>query len=82
MPDSVQTALAAVTNVLFLLGGLYVYLALVRQISSRVPVEAWAPTEKVVIEAREVNAGLLQTRAAQLAVALGLALRKEKESRS
>jgi len=29
-----------------------------------------------------VNAGLLQTRAAQLAVALGLALRKEKETRS
>jgi type IV pilus assembly protein PilM len=49
---------------------------------ARVPVEAWAPTEKVVIEAREVNATLLQTRAAQLAVALGLALRKEKETRS
>jgi len=29
-----------------------------------------------------VNAALLQTRAAQLAVALGLALRKEKEARS
>jgi type IV pilus assembly protein PilM len=49
---------------------------------SRVPVEAWAPTEKVVIEAREVDATLLQTRAAQLAVALGLALRREKETRS
>ena len=49
---------------------------------ARVPVEAWAPTEKVVIEAREVNASLLQTRAAQLAVALGLALRKERETRS
>jgi Tfp pilus assembly PilM family ATPase len=41
-----------------------------------------APTEKVVVEAREVDALLLQTRAAQLAVALGLALRKEKETHS
>jgi type IV pilus assembly protein PilM len=49
---------------------------------ARVPVEAWAPTEKVVVEAREVDALLLQTRAAQLAVALGLALRREKETHS
>jgi len=49
---------------------------------ARVPVEAWAPTERVAIEAKEVDSNLLQARAAQLAVALGLALRKEKESHS
>jgi len=40
MPDGFQTVLAAVTNALFLLGGTYVYLALARQINSRVTVEA------------------------------------------
>jgi type IV pilus assembly protein PilM len=49
---------------------------------ARVPVEAWAPTEKVAIEAKEVDATLFQVRAAQLAVALGLSLRKEKETHS
>jgi len=49
---------------------------------ARVPVEAWAPTEKVAIEAKEVDANLFQIRAAQLAVALGLSLRKEKETHS
>jgi type IV pilus assembly protein PilM len=49
---------------------------------SRVPVEPWSPIEKVVIEAREVSEQLLQMRAAQLPVALGLALRKEREARA
>ncbi|HVR18287.1 MAG TPA: type IV pilus assembly protein PilM [Polyangiaceae bacterium] len=49
---------------------------------SRVPVEAWAPTEKVFIEAKEVDSLVLTTRAAQLAVALGLALRREREARA
>jgi type IV pilus assembly protein PilM len=49
---------------------------------ARVPVEAWAPTEKLFVEAKEVNVNVLQSRAAQLAVALGLALRREKETRS
>jgi type IV pilus assembly protein PilM len=48
---------------------------------ARVPVEVWAPTERVIVEAKEVNRGLLQARAAQLAVSLGLALRKAKEMR-
>jgi type IV pilus assembly protein PilM len=48
---------------------------------ARVPVEVWAPTEWVIVEAKEVNRGLLQARAAQLAVSLGLALRKAKEMR-
>ena len=49
---------------------------------ARVPVEVWLPTERISIEAREIDANLLRTRGAQLAVALGLALRKEKEQRA
>jgi type IV pilus assembly protein PilM len=48
---------------------------------ARVSVEAWAPTEGLSVDAREVNPDLLQQRAAQLPVALGLALRKEREVR-
>jgi type IV pilus assembly protein PilM len=48
---------------------------------ARVPVESWIPTERITVEAREVDPRLLEQRAAQLPVALGLALRKEKESR-
>jgi type IV pilus assembly protein PilM len=48
---------------------------------ARVPVETWAPTEKVTIEAKEVDAQLLLQRAAQLSVALGLSLRKDREAR-
>jgi len=33
------------------------------------------------VEAREVNPELLQTRAAQMCVALGLSMRKERERR-
>lgn len=49
---------------------------------ARVPVETWAPTERVIVEAKEVDHALLQTRAAQLAVALGLSLRKDREARA
>jgi len=35
MPNGFLTALAAVTNALFLIGGIYIYLALVRQIAAR-----------------------------------------------
>jgi type IV pilus assembly protein PilM len=49
---------------------------------SRVAVEPWSPLERVQIEAREVDPQLLQTRAAQMSVALGLALRKEREARA
>ena len=48
---------------------------------ARVPVEAWIPTERLTVQAREVDGNLLQMRAAQLPVALGLALRKEREAR-
>jgi type IV pilus assembly protein PilM len=49
---------------------------------ARVPTEIWSPIERIQVEAREVDGNLLQQRAAQLSVALGLALRKEKETRS
>jgi type IV pilus assembly protein PilM len=40
------------------------------------------PTERILVEAKEVDRELLQLRAAQLSVALGLGLRKDRESRS
>lgn len=49
---------------------------------ARVSVETWSPVEKLTIEAKEVDPMLVQTRAAQLSVALGLSLRKEKEARA
>jgi type IV pilus assembly protein PilM len=49
---------------------------------SRVPVEVWVPTERIVVEGGDVDRELLATRAAQLSVALGLSLRKDKEVRA
>jgi type IV pilus assembly protein PilM len=49
---------------------------------ARVHVEIWTPTERILVEAKEVDPTLLQTRAAQLSVALGLSLRKTKEVRA
>jgi len=49
---------------------------------ARVPVEVWLPAERIGILAKEVDGAMLQARAPQLAVALGLALRKEKEARA
>jgi type IV pilus assembly protein PilM len=49
---------------------------------ARVPVEAWAPTERLLIDEKSVDAATLQKCAAQLSVALGLALRKDREVRS
>lgn len=49
---------------------------------SRVPVEVIAPMERITVEGKEVNPQLLQSRASQLCVALGLAMRKERERRS
>ncbi len=48
---------------------------------SRVPVEVILPLEKVAIEGKEVNPQLLQARAPQFCVALGLSLRKDRERR-
>ena len=49
---------------------------------SRVPTEIWSPVERVLVEAKEVPPNVLGARAAQLSVALGLALRHEKEQHS
>jgi type IV pilus assembly protein PilM len=48
---------------------------------ARVGVEIWAPTEKINLD-KDVDVALVEARAAQLPVALGLALRKEREVRS
>lgn len=48
---------------------------------SRVAVEVIQPFEKIGIEAKEVNTELLRLRAPQLCVALGLAMRKDRERR-
>ena len=48
---------------------------------SRVPVEVWAPTERLAVDGKRVDPALLAARSSQLAVALGLAMRKEKEQR-
>lgn len=49
---------------------------------ARVPVEVWFPTERIIIESSDASSELLQSRAAQFSVALGLALRKDREVRS
>lgn len=49
---------------------------------ARVPVEVWAPTERIEIDRKTVSEELLQRTAAQLPVALGISLRKEREARS
>lgn len=46
----------------------------------RVPTQAWSPIERFALEAA-VDRAMLQQRQAQFAVALGLALRKDKEQR-
>lgn len=68
---------------IYVTGGTANLAALARAIErrSRVPVETWSPTEKITVEAKEVNAELLLQRGAQLAVALGLSLRREREVR-
>ncbi|HMJ06344.1 MAG TPA: type II CAAX endopeptidase family protein [Chthoniobacterales bacterium] len=59
MPEGISTAVAAVTNALFLVGGIYIYLALTRQIAARKP---------AAVEENTRSFGL-----ADLVLALGLA---------
>jgi type IV pilus assembly protein PilM len=49
---------------------------------SRVPAEVWMPTERIIVESKDVDRDLLTARAAQLSVALGLSLRRDKEIRA
>lgn len=48
---------------------------------ARIPVEPWSPLERLLVDPKTVDQALLAQRAAQLPVALGLALRKEREAR-
>ena len=48
---------------------------------SRVPVEVLSPLERITVEAKEVDQDLLRRRVAQFPVALGLAMRKDRERR-
>lgn len=69
---------------IFVTGGTAYLSSLARAIEnrSRVPVETWQPTEKINLDAKEVDRSLLERRALQLSVALGLALRKDREVRA
>jgi type IV pilus assembly protein PilM len=69
---------------IYLTGGTASLPALAQAIErrARVPVEVWTPIERITVEAREIDQNLLRSRAAQLSVALGLALRKDKEQRA
>ena len=58
------------------------FLAQAIQRRTRVAVEVWSPVEKFQVETKSVDMALLTQRAPQLAVALGLALRREREERS
>lgn len=69
---------------IFVTGGTASLAALGQSIErrARIPVEVWSPMEKVTVEGKFIDAAVLQSRAAQLPVALGLALRKEREVRA
>jgi type IV pilus assembly protein PilM len=49
---------------------------------TRIPVEVWNPVERVMVDAKNLDVALLQRHVSQLGVALGLALRKDREVRS
>jgi len=68
---------------IFLTGGSSNLPQLMNAISrrSRVGVELIPPLEKVPVEGKDVNPQLLQQRAGQLCVSLGLAMRKDRERR-
>ncbi len=69
---------------IYLTGGTSNLSALPAAISrrSRVNVEILQPFERISFEGKDVNPDLLQTRGSQLCVALGLAMRKDKEKRT
>ncbi|MFO0592374.1 MAG: type IV pilus assembly protein PilM [Polyangiaceae bacterium] len=67
---------------IFLTGGSSVRLQAAVARRSRVPVEVIQPMGRITVEGKDVNAQLLQSRGSQLCVALGLAMRKDRERRS
>lgn len=68
----------------FLAGGSANLSALSKAIErrARIGVDVWNPTERFTADTKHVPADLLGARAPQLAVALGLCLRREREDRS
>lgn len=79
MATSGETEISSV----FLSGGTasLPYLAQAIQRRTRVAVEIWSPIEKLQVDAKSVDREQLELRSPQLAVALGLALRREREER-
>ena len=71
-------------STIFLAGGSANLPMLVQSVQrrTRVAVETWKPIEKFSVDPKTVNAAELELRAPQLAVALGLTLRRERESRA
>jgi type IV pilus assembly protein PilM len=57
------------------------FLAQAIQRRTRVAVEIWSPIERLQVDAKSVDVAQLTLRAPQLAVALGLALRRDREER-
>ncbi len=55
------------------------FLAQAIQRRTRVAVEIWSPVERFQVDTKSVDMGLLTQRAPQLAVALGLSLRRDRE---
>lgn len=49
---------------------------------TRITTEVWSPTERIQVDGKDLDQGFLEEKAAQLSVALGLSLRKEREARS
>jgi type IV pilus assembly protein PilM len=57
------------------------FLAQAIQRRTRVALEVWSPIEKLQVDTKTVDMAMLTQRAPQLAVALGLALRRDREER-
>jgi type IV pilus assembly protein PilM len=68
---------------IYLTGGSSIIPALAQAVErrSRVPCEVLQPMERIAVDAKEVNTSLLQARAAQFSVALGLSMRKDGDKR-
>jgi type IV pilus assembly protein PilM len=69
---------------IFLMGGTARIALLPQAIErrARVAVEVFSPLEKIAADTTSVDPAVLSSVSAQLAVALGLAMRKDKEKRS
>jgi type IV pilus assembly protein PilM len=80
MATSGETEIARI----FLTGGTakIPFLAQAIERRSRIPVEVFSPLDRIAIDTTSVDAARVNTLGAQLAVAIGLSMRKDKEKRS